>query len=101
MSSLSRTLTLVLIYLGTKPENLEKAGYLMKRGEFHKSWKVRWCKLDGPNRKLLYYKSKDNVKPINHIPLEHSVVRVSNLYKLVFKLFIISSCLLFTEEQMI
>ena len=51
-----------------------KAGYLMKRGEYNKAWKVRWCKVD--QSKLLYYKKQENSKPLGFVPLEQAVVRV-------------------------
>jgi len=52
-----------------------KSGYLLKRGEVNKSWRVRWFVLQ--DDKLFYFKSPDQEKAIAFIPLDNAVVRIS------------------------
>lgn len=51
-----------------------RAGYLLKRGEINKAWKVRWFELE--DDKLKYFKSQDQAKAIDFIHLDQVVVRV-------------------------
>eukprot|EP01095_Lingulamoeba_sp_RSL-Kostka_P000734 TRINITY_DN11018_c0_g1_i1.p1 TRINITY_DN11018_c0_g1~~TRINITY_DN11018_c0_g1_i1.p1 ORF type:complete len:319 (+),score=55.58 TRINITY_DN11018_c0_g1_i1:33-989(+) len=61
----------------TKNSMYQKEGFLLKRGEkINKAFKVRWFKVDGKNRRLLYFKTKESSKPINWIDLSNSVIRV-------------------------
>merc|ERR1712137_855585 len=50
-----------------------KQGYLLKRGEFNKAMKVRWCQIE--DSKLMYFKKPENSKPMGFIPLDQAVVR--------------------------
>eukprot|EP01094_Clydonella_sp_ATCC50884_P010862 TRINITY_DN20680_c0_g1_i1.p1 TRINITY_DN20680_c0_g1~~TRINITY_DN20680_c0_g1_i1.p1 ORF type:complete len:309 (+),score=89.59 TRINITY_DN20680_c0_g1_i1:122-928(+) len=56
----------------TTPES-KMEGWLMKRGEYHRGWKVRWCVLR--HNELSYYKSSEATKPISTIPLADAVIR--------------------------
>jgi len=53
-----------------------RSGYLLKRGEINKSWKVRWFELE--DDKLKYFKSQDQTKAIDFIHLDQVVVRISD-----------------------
>eukprot|EP01118_Nematostelium_gracile_P000108 TRINITY_DN10099_c0_g1_i1.p1 TRINITY_DN10099_c0_g1~~TRINITY_DN10099_c0_g1_i1.p1 ORF type:complete len:159 (-),score=23.57 TRINITY_DN10099_c0_g1_i1:4-426(-) len=59
----------------TKAGKLQKSGYLMKRGEVNKSWRVRWFCLQ--DDRVHYYKSAEQEKSIGEIPLDNAVVRIS------------------------
>jgi len=53
-----------------------RAGFLLKKGQYHTAWKCRWCVLLGD--KLLYYKDKEQTGrqyPLGTVPLQQSVVR--------------------------
>ena len=63
-----------LVSMSSIPPISTKQGYLFKRGQLNTSYKARWCKVE--DTKLLYFKTSDNPKPINFIPLEQAVVRV-------------------------
>ncbi|EFA80001.1 hypothetical protein PPL_06822 [Heterostelium album PN500] len=49
----------------TPPRVVE--GELVKEGHIFKSWRTRWFRIE--NGHLLYFKSKDEVEPIDRVPL--------------------------------
>lgn len=51
------------------------SGWLMKKSEYHRGWKVRWCVLRG--KEVTYFKSPESTKAIATIPLADAVVRES------------------------
>jgi len=61
--------------MSQKSKKLAKTGYLLKRGEVNKSWRVRWFVLQ--DDRLFYFKSPEQEKAIAFIPLDNAVVRIS------------------------
>lgn len=59
--------------LWSKPD---KVGELKKKGHFRKNWKARWFVLQADM--LFYFKSKNDFKPIDYIPLSGATVRRTN-----------------------
>lgn len=58
-------------------------GWLTKRGGRNKrSWKTRWFQAyPGPNGVIIYYKGKENPKPLGSIDLANATVRPANANK--------------------
>jgi hypothetical protein len=54
-----------------------KSGYLLKKGEINKSWRLRWFVLQ--DDKLFYFKTSEQSKPIGFIPLDQTVVRKTTM----------------------
>lgn len=50
------------------------SGYLVKRGEINKGWKVRWCVVE--EGRMYYFRSPESSKPISYIPLGQTVIRI-------------------------
>jgi hypothetical protein len=53
------------------------AGYLQKKGQVNTAWQIRWCVL--ADKKIYYFKNHEQTKPLGHIPLCQSVIRVFSL----------------------